>query len=193
MATKSPAERRAAMVRLVESRTVTRVAPPLLLPAGPYLDLAGEEFGRQLLLTTANNGIEYCLRPDFTLPIAKSYLDDGMMGVPGAAYLGASLVADLDFATVAPDGRSAVTLKAGKLSLVRFGAELQTEALAENYPTPTLSSWSSDSRAVALYGAEAGIHIWRGIGAPAQIMRSGFAGRHASASSTRSRASVGGP
>jgi ATP phosphoribosyltransferase regulatory subunit len=89
MPSKSPAERRAAMVRLVESRTVTRVAPPLLLPAGPYLDLAGEEFGRQLLLTTANNGIEYCLRPDFTLPIAKSYLDDGMQGVPGAfTYLG---------------------------------------------------------------------------------------------------------
>ena len=90
MAAKSPTERRAAMVRLVESRTVTRVAPPLLLPAGPYLDLAGEEFGRQLLLTTANNGVEYCLRPDFTLPIAKSYLDDGMIGIPGAyTYLGA--------------------------------------------------------------------------------------------------------
>jgi ATP phosphoribosyltransferase regulatory subunit len=86
---KSPAERRAAMVRLVESRTVTRVAPPLLLPAGPYLELAGEEFGRNLLLTTSNNGQEYCLRPDFTLPIAKSYLDDGMVGVPGAyTYLG---------------------------------------------------------------------------------------------------------
>ncbi len=86
---KTPSERRAAMVRLVESRTVTRVAPPLLLPAAPYLDLAGEEFGRQLLLTTANNGIEYCLRPDFTLPIAKSYLDDGMAGTPGAyTYLG---------------------------------------------------------------------------------------------------------
>ena len=86
---KSPSERRAAMVRLVESRTVTRVAPPLLLPASPFLELAGEEFGRQLLLSTANNGIEYCLRPDFTLPIARSYLDDGMIGVPGAyTYLG---------------------------------------------------------------------------------------------------------
>ncbi len=86
---KTPSERRAAMIRLVESKTVVRVAPPLLLPAGPYLDLAGEEFGRQLLLTTANNGIDYCLRPDFTLPIAKSYLDDGMVGTPGAyTYLG---------------------------------------------------------------------------------------------------------
>jgi ATP phosphoribosyltransferase regulatory subunit len=89
MASKSPGERRAAMVRLVEARTVTRVEPPMLLPAGPYLDLAGEEFGRQLLLTTANNGLEYCLRPDFTLPIAKSYLDDGLIGEPGAyTYLG---------------------------------------------------------------------------------------------------------
>jgi ATP phosphoribosyltransferase regulatory subunit len=89
MVARTPSERRAAMVRLVESKTVQRVTPPLLLPAGPYLDLAGEEFGRQLLLTTANDGTEYCLRPDFTLPIAKSYLDDGMLGVPGAfTYLG---------------------------------------------------------------------------------------------------------
>jgi ATP phosphoribosyltransferase regulatory subunit len=86
---KSAAERYAALVRLVESRTVTRVAPQLLLPAGPYFDLAGEEFGRNLLLTTTNNGNEYCLRPDFTLPIAQAYIEDGMLGVPGAfTYLG---------------------------------------------------------------------------------------------------------
>ena len=86
---KSGSERYAALVRLVESRTVTRVSPPLLLPAGPFFDLAGEEFGRNLLLTTANNGVEYCLRPDFTLPIAQNYLDDGMSGEPAAyTYLG---------------------------------------------------------------------------------------------------------
>jgi ATP phosphoribosyltransferase regulatory subunit len=86
---KSASERYAALVRLVESRTVTRVAPPLLLPAGPFFDLAGEEFGRQLLLTTANSGVEYCLRPDFTLPIAQQYIEDEMMGVPAAyTYLG---------------------------------------------------------------------------------------------------------
>lgn len=86
---KSASERYAALVRLVESRTVTRAMPPLLLPAGPYFDLAGEEFGRNLLLTTTNNGVEYCLRPDFTLPIAQSYLEDGMLGLPEAfTYLG---------------------------------------------------------------------------------------------------------
>ncbi len=86
---KSASERYAALVRLVESRTVTRVNPPLLLPANPFFDLAGEEFGRQLLLTTASNGVEYCLRPDFTLPIAQQYLEDGLLGVPAAyTYLG---------------------------------------------------------------------------------------------------------
>jgi ATP phosphoribosyltransferase regulatory subunit len=86
---KTASERYAALVRLIESRTVTRVNPPLLLPAGPFFDLAGEEFGRQLLLTTANSGVEYCLRPDFTLPIAQQYLEDGMVGVPAAfTYLG---------------------------------------------------------------------------------------------------------
>jgi ATP phosphoribosyltransferase regulatory subunit len=86
---KSASERYAALVRLVESRTVTRSQPPLLLPAGPYFDLAGEEFGRNLLLTTTNNGVEYCLRPDFTLPIAQDYIEEGMLGTPSAfTYLG---------------------------------------------------------------------------------------------------------
>ena len=86
---KSASERYQALIRLVESRTVTRVSPPLLLPANPFFDLAGEEFGRQLLLTTASSGIEYCLRPDFTLPIAQEYIDDGLIGVPAAyTYLG---------------------------------------------------------------------------------------------------------
>ena len=86
---KTASERYAALVRLVESRTVTRATVPLLLPAGPYFDLAGEEFGRNLLLTTTNNGLEYCLRPDFTLPIAQQYLEDGLIGVPSAfTYLG---------------------------------------------------------------------------------------------------------
>lgn len=86
---KTRAERRAALTRLVEAEGVTRVMPPLLLPAAPFFDLAGEEFGRRLLLTTASDGVEYCIRPDFTLPIASSYLKDGHEGVPAAySYMG---------------------------------------------------------------------------------------------------------
>jgi hypothetical protein len=91
-----------------------------------------------------------------------------MVGVPGAAYLGATVAGELDYASVAPNGRSALALKGGKLSLLRFGAELQSEQLAENYPAPSLSSWTPDSDAVAIYGAEAGIAVWRTIGTVAE-------------------------
>ncbi len=82
-------ERRTALLRLVESRAVTRAAPPLLLPADSYFDLAGEEFGRQLFLTIDNDGREFCIRPDFTLPIAESYINGAEFGSPASyTYLG---------------------------------------------------------------------------------------------------------
>jgi ATP phosphoribosyltransferase regulatory subunit len=82
-------ERRSALARLVDTKVVTRVTPPILVPALPFFELAGEEFGRRLLLTTAADGVEYCLRPDFTLPIAAAYLREGLAGTPASyGYLG---------------------------------------------------------------------------------------------------------
>ena len=80
--------RRANLESLVEAQGATRATPPLLLSADPYFDLAGEEFGRRLLLTTDSTSAEYCLRPDFTLPIVEAYIADGV-GQPAAfSYLG---------------------------------------------------------------------------------------------------------
>lgn len=80
--------RRANLEALVEAQGATRATPSLLLSADPYFDLAGEEFGRRLLLTTDATGAEYCLRPDFTLPIVTAYIADGV-GRPAAfSYLG---------------------------------------------------------------------------------------------------------
>ncbi|MBX9738365.1 MAG: ATP phosphoribosyltransferase regulatory subunit, partial [Phycisphaerales bacterium] len=80
--------RRANLESLVEAQGATRATPPLLLSADPYFDLAGEEFGRRLLLTTDASGREYCLRPDFTLPIVEAYIADGV-GEPAAfSYMG---------------------------------------------------------------------------------------------------------
>lgn len=80
--------RRANLEALVEAQGATRATPPLLLSADPYFDLAGEEFGRRLLLTTDASGAEYCLRPDFTLPIVADYIANGV-GAPAAfSYLG---------------------------------------------------------------------------------------------------------
>lgn len=80
--------RRANLEALVEAQGAHRATPPLLLSADPYFDLAGEEFGRRLLLTTDTSGAEYCLRPDFTLPIVQAYIANGV-GAPAAfCYMG---------------------------------------------------------------------------------------------------------
>ncbi len=82
------AMRRTQLESLVEAQGGCRATPPLLLSADPYFDLAGEEFGRRLLLTTDMTGAEYCLRPDFTLPIVADYIAEGA-GRPAAfSYLG---------------------------------------------------------------------------------------------------------
>ena len=70
--------RRTQLEALVEAQGANRATPPLLLSADGYFDLAGEEFGRRLLLTSDVNGAEYCLRPDFTLPIVTSYIRNGV-------------------------------------------------------------------------------------------------------------------
>ncbi len=84
-----PATRRAALAALTNGQGITAVNPPILLPANPYFDLAGEDFGRRLLLTNGSDGVEYCLRPDFTLPITTAYLESESAGLPEAfGYLG---------------------------------------------------------------------------------------------------------
>ena len=86
---KPPHERRTALTHLVEAEGVARVNPPMLLEANQYFELAGEEFGRSLLMTIANDGVEYCLRPEFTIPIVSQYVTQGLAGSPVAyGYMG---------------------------------------------------------------------------------------------------------
>ena len=65
------------------------VSPDVLQPADLFFDLAGEDIGRRLMLTSGPDGTTYCLRPDFTLPIAAQYLANGNAGETKAfGYLG---------------------------------------------------------------------------------------------------------
>jgi ATP phosphoribosyltransferase regulatory subunit len=84
----TPAKRRDALIALVNSAGESLAQPPILLPASDYFDLAGEEFGRRLLLTEGADGTRYCLRPDFTLPIAQSYLAQNADKAAAYGYLG---------------------------------------------------------------------------------------------------------
>ena len=66
-----------------------RIAPPVLQPAEPFLDLGGEEIRRRMFLTTDPEGRELCLRPDLTIPVSCEYLASPNAGKPaGFCYLG---------------------------------------------------------------------------------------------------------
>lgn len=65
------------------------VEPAILLPADLFLDTAGEDIRRRLFLTSDAEGRELCLRPDFTIPICRHYLEAGEAGREAAlGYFG---------------------------------------------------------------------------------------------------------
>ena len=51
--------------------------PPILQPLGVLLDLAGEELRERLFVVQAEGGEEACLRPDFTIALARAHLESG--------------------------------------------------------------------------------------------------------------------
>src|SRR6187399_2843317 len=87
--THSPDARAEALVASYERAGYARVAPAMLQPAEPFLDLSGEDIRKRMYLTTAPGGAEYCLRPDLTIPVARDYLASSSAGKPASfCYLG---------------------------------------------------------------------------------------------------------
>jgi ATP phosphoribosyltransferase regulatory subunit len=82
-------ERAASLVASYERAGYARVAPAILQPAEPFLDLSGEDIRKRMFLTTAPGGAEFCLRPDLTIPVSRDYLASTEAGRPaGFCYLG---------------------------------------------------------------------------------------------------------
>ena len=50
---------------------------PILQPLGLYLDLAGAAMRARLFVVQAEGGAEHCLRPDFTVAVARQHLERG--------------------------------------------------------------------------------------------------------------------
>src|SRR3984885_5991672 len=66
-----------------------RIAPPVLQPAEPFLDLGGEDIRSRMFLAPDPGGRELCLRPDLTIPVSCDYLASPEAGKPaGFCYLG---------------------------------------------------------------------------------------------------------
>ena len=87
--TKGPDARAEALVASYERAGYARVAPAILQPAEPFLDLSGEDIRKRMYLTTAPGGDELCLRPDLTIPVSRDYLASPSAGkATGFCYLG---------------------------------------------------------------------------------------------------------
>lgn len=69
-----PAEALAAIRAPFLEAGAERVDPPILQPLSLLLELAGEALRARLFVVQAEGGREACLRPDFTVPIARLHL-----------------------------------------------------------------------------------------------------------------------
>lgn len=84
-----PDTRAEALVSAFERAGYRRVAPAILQPAEPFLDLSGEDIRKSIYLTADAEGREYCLRPDFTIAVSRDYLASASAGITANfCYLG---------------------------------------------------------------------------------------------------------
>ena len=60
----------------------TAIDAPVIQPLNQLLDLAGEAMRARLFIVQGEGGAEACLRPDFTIPVARAH------GASGAAVVG---------------------------------------------------------------------------------------------------------
>ena len=58
-----------------------RCEPPILQPASIFFD-SGEDLRGQLYLTSDLSGADYCLRPEYTIPVLAAYLATECAGTP---------------------------------------------------------------------------------------------------------------
>ncbi|TFF24937.1 ATP phosphoribosyltransferase regulatory subunit [Jiella endophytica] len=66
-----------ALDELFAKRGAEPAEPPIILPAEPYLDTAGEALRRRIFLTRGESGENLCLRPDFTVPVCMRHIAEG--------------------------------------------------------------------------------------------------------------------
>ncbi len=84
-----PDARARALVESYERAGYVRVAPAIIQPAEPFLDLSGEDIRQRMFLTADPHGRELCLRPDFTIAVSCDYLASSEAGrAAGYCYLG---------------------------------------------------------------------------------------------------------
>ncbi|WP_337266203.1 ATP phosphoribosyltransferase regulatory subunit [Oryzifoliimicrobium ureilyticus] len=70
------------------ARHAARVDTPIIQPAEPFLDIAGEDLRRRIFLTQSETGENLCLRPEFTIPVCMRHIERAMGTPRRYSYLG---------------------------------------------------------------------------------------------------------
>jgi ATP phosphoribosyltransferase regulatory subunit len=71
------------ILRKLEGAGYRACDPAILQPASVFLDLSGEDMRGRLMLASDGSS-EYCLRPEFTIPLSLAYLASPEAGKPAA-------------------------------------------------------------------------------------------------------------
>jgi ATP phosphoribosyltransferase regulatory subunit len=71
-----------------EREGYARAEPAILQPVEPFLDLSGEDIRRRIFLTQDADGREWCLRPEYTIPVALAHIASGSTEPASYAYAG---------------------------------------------------------------------------------------------------------
>jgi len=83
------AGRREAVLAHLVAAGFPRTEPSVLQPASVFLDQAGEDIRGRIYLTSDASGAEYCLRPEYTIPVCRAYLASPAAGrAANHSYLG---------------------------------------------------------------------------------------------------------
>lgn len=69
-------------------RNTLRVDTPVIQPAEPFLDMAGEDLRRRIFLTESEKGESLCLRPEFTIPVCRRHIETATGTPKRYVYLG---------------------------------------------------------------------------------------------------------
>jgi len=76
------------ILALFAERGALRMDVPVLQPADPFLDMAGEDLRRRIFLTESETGEALCLRPEFTIPVCLDHIASRAATPQRYAYLG---------------------------------------------------------------------------------------------------------
>ena len=65
------------ILMLMSAREAEHADIPVLQPADPFLDTAGEDLRRRIFITRNERGEHLCLRPEFTIPVCREHIARG--------------------------------------------------------------------------------------------------------------------